>query len=499
MQFVQNFPFFSILLCMICGIITSVLSAKASIRLSIILVSVVLILNLNVLVYFINGNPAYDFLMGHFHAPWGNELHVGVLEALIAIVFCIIMLLSILGGLNKLCEQVDSQKQNLYFVMVDLMMAALLALVYTNDMFTAYVFIEINTIAACALIIIRQNGHCLVAGTRYMVMNLLGSGLFLIGISMLYTITGHLLMPNIHNAIMLLSEQGLYNQQIMVVIALITVGLAIKSALWPFHAWVPDSYGYSTPMSSAILSSLASKGYIFLLIKIIVRVFSIELVASTDVVNIMFVFGAIGIVAGSVSAIRQRDIRNMVAYSSVAQIGYIYLGLGLGTKAGVVAAVFQIIAHGACKSMLFISCAGLIDASDDSKQFHFLRGSAYRNVAAGIAFTVGALSMVGVPFLGGFIAKYNLTSAGILHGGTHQTIVIIAMMISTVLNTIYFMHTTISIYRTSDLPKMPENIKSNPILSGVSMILFAAFNIFLGVFSAPIISTIQRGIEMMII
>lgn len=161
-------------------------------------------------------------------------------------------------------DEVSDKKEFLYYVLVNLLFSSLLALVYTNDLFTAYVFVEINTISAAGLIVIRENGRTIEAGVRYMIMSLLGSGLLLLGIMILYDSTGHLLMSNIKDTVAMQIAAGDYLVPIYVSVALMCSGLAVKSALFPFHSWLPDAYGYSTVSSAAILSSLVSKGYIFL-------------------------------------------------------------------------------------------------------------------------------------------------------------------------------------------------------------------------------------------
>lgn len=327
--------------------------------------------------------------------------------------FSVIMLLSLLGGLAHVFTDVEETKANLFFILVDLLMSSLLALIYTNDLFTAYVFVEINTIAACGLIMIRQNGHGIVAAIRYMVMSLLGSGMFLISLTLLYDITGHLLMEPAKDAVEAIVRTGSYGVPLLVVIALMSVGLAIKSGLYPFHSWIPETYGYATPAASAILSSLVSKGYIFLLIKVFYRVLGYGTVIGSGVTNLLFVFGLFGMLIGSVRAIRETDTRRMIAYSSVAQIGYIYMGIGLGTQAGMVAALFHILTHAATKSLLFISAVGLYEVSDGKTDYVSLRGSGYRNRTAGLAFAVGALSMVGFPMLSGFISKLLFATAAV--------------------------------------------------------------------------------------
>ena len=331
MEIIRNFPCLSILLAMFSAIISSALKGKWAKRLNTFVVTTVGILSAATLYLTYTTKESYVYVMGHFPAPFGNEIRFGSLEAGMALFFCIIMLFSLNGGRKKIKLEIDPGKENLYYIMVDLLLSSLLALVYTNDLFTAYVFVEINTIAACGLIMIMESGRAIEAATRYMIMSLLGSGLFLIGLCMLYDMTGHLLMSYIQISVREIAGNGTYMIPLLVTIALMVVGLAIKSALFPFHAWLPDAYGYSTVSSAAMLSSLVSKGYIFLLIKIIYRVIGFEIFVNSRIINVLFVFGLAGMIMGSTSAIRENDIRRMISYSSVAQIGYIYMGFGLGT------------------------------------------------------------------------------------------------------------------------------------------------------------------------
>ena len=460
MAFVQNVPFFSIILSMFSGIVSSVLPEKQAKWL----------------------NTAVITLVGAMSA-WllSYLLEVGGSCTLMALIFSIIMLLSLLGGRKKLKDEVEITKHNIYYILTDLLLSSLLALIYTNDLFTAYVFVEINTISACGLIMIRQNGRTIEAAVRYMIMSLLGSGLLLMGICMLYDLTGHLLM--------------------LITIGLITVGLSIKSALFPFHAWLPDAYGYSTVSSAAMLSSLVSKGYIFLLIKIFYRVIGIDIIRNSNILNVLFVFGLCAMIFGSVSAIWENDIRRMISFSSVAQIGYIYMGFGLGTEAGMVASVFHILMHAATKSMLFISAIGLTDVSNGSRHFAELTGSGYRNKIAGIGFTVGSLSMVGIPCFAGFVSKILFAQAAVANNAPVKIFpTVIVLAVSTILNAVYFLKTVIRIY----VPEDPAFEKhqgylffhiSRQKLYGLTIICFIALNLVLGMMSQPIVHIIEIGLQ----
>lgn len=493
MEMIRNFPCLSILLSMFSAIISSAVKGRGARRINTFVVSVVGILSACTLYYTYTTGQSYVYVMGHFPAPFGNEIRFGSLEAGMALFFCVIMLLSLNGGRRKIQMEVDPEKENLYFIMVDLLLSSLLALVYTNDLFTAYVFVEINTIAACGLIMIMESGRAIEAATRYMIMSLLGSGLFLIGLCMLYDMTGHLLMSNVQVSIQAIAADGTYVIPLLVMIALLVVGLAIKSALFPFHAWLPDAYGYSTVSSAAMLSSLVSKGYIFLLIKIIYRVIGFDIFVQSRIINVLFVFGLAGMIMGSTSAIRENDIRRMISYSSVAQIGYIYMGFGLGTSAGMAASVFHILAHAATKSLLFVSGVGLTDVSGDHKEFIELTGSAYRNICAGLAFTVGSLSMVGIPLFSGFISKLLFSQAAV-QSQIKMLPALIVLAVSTVLNAIYFMKTVIRIYTPVSCKYKSVSIRENPLYA-FTLLCFVVLNIGLGMWSQPITDWIAQGLS----
>lgn len=499
MAFVQNVPFFSIMLSMFSGIVSSILPGKAAKRLNTAVILVIGAASAWLLSWLMRTGGSFTFMMGHFPAPWGNEIRAGALEAGMALFFCVIMLLSMLGGRKKLFDEVEVTKHNIYYILTDLLLSSLLALVYTNDLFTAYVFVEINTIAACGLIMIRQNGRTSEAAVRYMIMSLLGSGLLLMGICMLYDLTGHLLMSNIKESVAAIMAAGTYQIPLTITIGLVTVGLAIKSALFPFHAWLPDAYGYSTVSSAAMLSSLVSKGYIFLLIKIFYCVVGFDIIVGSKIPNVLFLFGLSGMIFGSISAIWEKDIRRMIAFSSVAQIGYIYMGFGLGTTEGMVASIFHILAHAATKSLLFVSAIGLTDVSAGSRNFFDLTGSAYRNKVAGVGFSVGAMSMVGIPLFSGFVSKLLFAEAAVMHPTHKMMPTLIVLAVSTILNAIYFLKTVVRIYvpekREVEAEKGYFTMKAGQQrLYTITIILFILINLVLGMMSEPIIGIIETGL-----
>lgn len=444
MDFVLNFPFFSIMICMLAALSTFMLGRRAAAVVAKLALLITLVLSVILTVYLHGTGESFVYMMGHFPAPWGNEIRAGELEGVMAIFTCVIALLSLIAGKYSIRTEIDDTKQNLYYLITCLMEASLLALIYTNDIFTGYVFIEINTIAGCGLIMIKNSGRSIAAAIRYMVVSLVGSGLFLIGTTLLYSITGHLLMQNINESVAALAADGSYSVTLTIITALMTVGLAIKSGLFPFHLWIPDAYAISVTPSSAMLSGMVSKGYIFLLIKLIYRVIGFDVYSSTGVFDLIFIAGIIAMIMGSVAAIRSGYLRRMTAYSSVSQIGYIFMGIGIANSAGAVAAIFHIITHGLTKSLLFIAASSFTGRKEDIRVSD-LKGLGHKYPVSAATFTAAALSIIGFPLFAGFIAKMLLANAS-FDCGWRMYAAIGAIAVSTILNVVYFFKCIINLY-----------------------------------------------------
>lgn len=496
MSFIENLPFLSVVVFLFAAVVCSILKPRAARAFTIAVEALVIAFSAATLIYTSGTGTFFRYNMGHFDAPWSNQLRAGVLDALAALTFSTVLLLSHVGGIKYAKTDIEPKKQNSYCTLLNLVGAALMALSYTNDLFTGYVFLEILTLSSCGILVIRRGGRTTLAAARYMIINLLGSGLFLLGVCLFYGTTGHLLMEYIKAGVEKLDAAGEYSIPLTVTIGLVSAGLAIKAGLFPFHTWMPDTYGTATPTSSAVLSGIVSKGYVFLLIKIMYRVAGVNTDAMTAARHILYVFGMIGIVMGSFWAIKSKYLNRMIAYSSAAQIGYIFVGIGLGGEAGFRAAVFQVIAHAFTKPLLFIAGARLSESSNDSQLFSDLQGSAHRNRAAGAAFAIGALSMVGIPMFAGFSTKLYFAVAAVEHGALVDFATLAVLAVSTLLNALYFMRTVIRIYTPSEAaaptPSLPQ--RRDPGL--IAAVGFAAGIFFLGLMPGTVSSLIVRGLSM---
>ena len=517
MDFVCNFPLFTILLCLFSSVLCTLLDGFAARRYTLAVEGVLIVMTGCLLAYTVGQGSSFTYPMGEFPAPWGNEIRAGVLESLVALVFLTVLFCSVVAGWRFLVIDVEKSKRNLYFTLLHLLTAALMALVYTNDIFTGYVFLEILTLTSCGILAVRELGRTTLAAIRYMILNLLGSGLFLLGVVLLYNLTGHLLMVPMQKAIGEIVAEG--NDTVVTFsLGILTIGLGIKSGLFPFHFWMPDTYGNATPTSASILSALVSKGYIFLLFKIYYRAIGAAVFESLPLQPLLFWLGVLGMVFGSISAMRANSLHRMVAFSSAAQIGYIYMGLGIGGEAGYATALFQILAHAVTKSLLFLTTPRLAAVSGDSLLFQNLQGSGQRAKDAGLFFTAASFSMVGIPIFAGFAAKLFFAAAAVESGdrvvlwGT-----MLALAVSSVLNALYFLRTVIRVYtagrggadinaprlfdiehhvQEADPEPEPEAGRLSVWAYRLPALVLTGMNLFLGLFSWVTVDLIVMGLRM---
>ncbi len=490
-----NIPFICIFLCMVGGITMPLQkNGKGAYRTTVGICLTVSVLCGLLCVLLYTHEESFVYRMGHFPAPWGNELYVGPMEALLTSVFAMVMAMSVVGGRDTAFEDILPEKQKFYFTMLCMILASLLALSFTNDIFTGYVFIEISTLAACAIVMARDTEKTIAATIRYLVISLLGSGLFMIGLATLYCVTGHLLMPQLQERILFLDAANRYQVPLTLLCGLLTIGLGIKSAMFPFHAWLPQAHGGATTSSSAVLSGLVLKGYIVFLIRIYYRVFTLPVVQRINITDVLFVFGIAGMILGSLQAMHEEHIKRMLAYSSIAQIGYVFMGIGLGTQAGILAALFQVIAHAVTKPLLFVSAGRLSEVNHHEKSLYRLRGTARADKLAGFAFTLGGLSMVGIPLLAGFNAKFFLADAAMV-GGAKMWIAIIVLCISSVLNALYYVPAIFSIW-SSHIKYDPADVRPNHGFA-VSAVVLMTGVVALGVAAGPVMQVLQMGVSML--
>ena len=498
MHLIQNFPFFSIVLPFFCGVACFLLGRGAAKWLSLACLAALGAMSCILLAFTLETGESFVYRMGHFPSPFVNELSAGPLEALMALLLCCISLLSLSGGLGDINRDIPGNKTSFYFMMVNILTGAMLAIIYTNDIFTAFVFIEIVTIAVCSLIMIKPGGPTLSATIVYLVFSLISSCLILFSIAMVYSITGHLLFPGIQAALAELALTGAYTLPLFVSAALFTTGLAVKFALFPFHVWLPRAYVSATTASSSLMSGFVGKCFFILLIKAAYRMFGLNLMEMLRISHLLLALGLAGIVYGSLKALGRRDTKGMLAYASIAQAGCISVAIGLNTDRAMGAVCFHIIVHGIGKAMLFTAAGGLAAVSGGRNGYDFLRGAARRDPLSGAAFIIASLTMIGFPPFPGFFSKLYFTLAA-LETAFAVPAILGFVIVSTLLSAMYFFPALGSMLAREDRAEEGNVETSSPgpaptlTYRGI-MITFISLTLLLGIFSRQILEICERGL-----
>jgi multicomponent Na+:H+ antiporter subunit D len=384
-------------------------------------------------------NGSFYYAFGGHQGPLGISFLVDEFSVLIATFIISLTWLIFIYGWANIKADFEKSETSRYVNLVFIMIFSMVSMVYTNDLFNTYVFMEIMSITTVAIISVKQKKENYSAAFRYLMLNEVGSLSFLFGIGMLYMIGGHLNM----DAVALVIAQGwpAYGWNIGLALGLMILGLAIKSAIYPMHVWLPDAHGSAPSTSSAILSSIVVKVYLVVLIKVIYRIFGFSIVSTLGLHTLLMVLAILGMLIGSLFAMAQTDSKRLLGYSSVSQIGYIVLGISLGTPLGLYAAIFHIISHGILKTSLFLSVGSFISEKKIRKTHEF-RGLGVKMPLATGVFTISSLGMIGIPITSGFIAKWQLGLA--LSEISWWLIGVV--LISSLMNAIYYLPIVIDFY-----------------------------------------------------
>jgi multicomponent Na+:H+ antiporter subunit D len=429
----------------------------------------------------------FTYHLGGWAPPFGIELMADPITAFLLLTFSGISFVVLLFAYDVLPQEIKPKVVTRYHALYLVLLAALLGIVMSNDFFNVYVFLEISSIAAAALVAVNGDKLAMEASIKYLIMSTLGSGTVLMGISGIYMVTGYLNLDFIARGLPAAFAQ--YPLTVLMTLAMLVVGIAVKAALFPLHVWLPDAHGSAPTSSSAILSGLVVKVYIAVLLKLLYRVFPLEFVRTLPLQGSLLVMATLGIFVGSILAIRQKDIKKMLAYSTVAQVGYVFLGIGLFSEKAMIGAILHVFNHAVMKSMLFLS-AGLLIKYSGRRKISDLAGLGSTYPLPMIAFSVGALSMVGIPPLSGFMSKWYL-GLGALEA--NQLFFLLVLLISSLLNGFYYLPIVIAGFFKKGTVEVEK--KDIPVGAQISLVVLIVATFFFGLFSDIPVSYISSTVQ----
>ncbi|NMB45668.1 MAG: monovalent cation/H+ antiporter subunit D family protein [Firmicutes bacterium] len=415
--------------------------------------------------------------MGGWPAPWGIELIAGSLSAFFLLVVAGVSLPVALFAVGNMSHEVGGpQRTTRFYVLYLLLGGALAGMAMTNDHFNVFVLVEVATLSCCGLVSARNHPRAAEAAFNYLILATLGSDLILGGIGFLYIVTGHLNMEFASQQLTAIWRD--YSHVVWMAASFLLVGFGVKAALFPLHIWLPDAHSTAPSPASAILSGLAVKGYLICLMKVLYNVFGVSLMQEFAIDRILVLLGMIAIIAGSILALAQDELKRRLAFSTVAQVGYIFLGLGLINTKGLTGTLFHLASHAVIKSSLFLAAGAMITTTGKHRISEMAGVGRKMPITMGV-FTIGSLGLVGIPLFSGFIGKWYLLFGSLEAGSSLAAAVIIA---GSVLCAGYLF----PVIRIAYFEPAPERDWQDPgLLQRIAMIMLAAGVVILGIIPGP--------------
>jgi multicomponent Na+:H+ antiporter subunit D len=428
---------------------------------------------------------AVSYAIGDWAAPWGIEYRVDMASALMLLIITTIGALVIPYARRSIRHEIRSDHIGLFYTCYLLCLSGLLGIVVTGDAFNLFVFLEISSLSSYVLISLGSSRRSLTAAYQYLVMGTIGATFILIGIGLLYMLTGTLNMMDLSQRLPAVAD----TRTIRTAFAFVTVGVSIKLALFPLHLWLPNAYTYAPSVVSTFIAATATKVGAYILLRFFFTVFGSGFsFGAMNVGSILLLLASAAMLTASLVAVFQDNIKRMLAYSSIAQIGYVVLGISLATSSGLMAAMVHLFNHALIKCALFFT-VGCIFLRLDSVNIRDIRGLARHMPWTMAAFVAAGLSLVGVPLSAGFISKWYLVSAVFDDGHWPLAVLILA---SSLLALVYIWRVVEAAYFQVPGSQL-RNIREAPLLMLIPTWLLVAANLYFGVDTTLVAESARQG------
>ena len=355
-----------------------------------------------------------SYAMGGWAVPWGIEYRVDALNAYLLLIVATIgtVVMAFARPIVERRIRLPEYKQPWFYTAYLLCLTGLLGMTITGDAFNVFVFLEISSLSSYVLISIGRDRRALTAAYQYLIMGTIGATFILIGIGLLYVMTGTLNMADLAARLPAVAD----TRTVRAAFAFLTLGVCLKLALFPLHLWLPNAYAYGPSVVTAFLAATATKVAIYVLLRFFFTIFGASFSFETMRLDrILLPLALVGIFSASVVAIFQTNVKRMLAYSSVAQIGYMILGISLVSVTGLTAGITHLFNHALMKGTLFMAL-GCVSFQVGAAKLERMAGVGRTMPWTMGAFVIGGLSLIGVPLTAGFISKWYLVLGALERG-----------------------------------------------------------------------------------
>jgi len=429
-----------------------------------------------------------SYELGGWAPPWGIEYRIDAVNAFIALIVAGIAAITLPYALLSTEKEIPEHQIPLFYSAFLLCFAGLLGITQTGDIFNVFVFLEISSLSSYALISLGRKRQALTSAYQYLIMGTLGATFFLIGVGLLYSQTGTLNMTDLAKLLPGVIEL----KTVHTGFTFILIGIALKLALFPLHLWLPNAYTYAPTVVTVFLAATATKVAVYVMLRILFSVFPTGFVSATPTGDLFMVLGIAGIIIASVYAIYQMNVKRLLAYSSVAQIGYIALGIGFASASGLTASMIHVFNHALMKGALFMAVGAIVYRLGACRMEN-IHGLGRQMPWTFAAIIIGGLSLIGVPGTAGFISKWYLVLAAL----EQQAWIAVAVILIGSLLAVVYMGKVIEALYFKPATEKNLSVKEAPILLLAPTWVLVIANIYFGLNTELTVGIAERAVQVL--
>jgi multicomponent Na+:H+ antiporter subunit D len=428
-----------------------------------------------------------SYQLGGWAPPFGIEYRVDAMNAFVLVIVAATSALVLPFARRSIRAEIEPSKQALFYTVFTLCLTGLLGVTITGDAFNVFVFLEISSLSTYVLVAMgaRRDRRALTAGYTYLVMGTIGATFYVIGLGLLYQATGTLNMEDLAVRLQPLGELT----SVRAGFAFIMVGLALKLAMFPIHAWLPNAYTYAPSVVSIFLAATSTKVAVYVLLRFMFTVFGYDFpVVELSLSTVFLPLALIAMFVASAVAVFQTDFKRLLAYSSVAQIGYMVLGFSMASVTGLTATMVHLFNHAAMKGVMFM-VAGAVVYRVGSTAVTSFAGLGRQMPWTMAAMVVGGLSLIGVPLTVGFISKWYLI-LGALETGDW---IIAFMIVASSLIAVIYVWRMVEMAYLTPAPEGSKPVREAPLSMLLPMWTLALVCIYFGI-NAELTASIGQAV-----